>query len=396
MSKSNTWSRFFLIEKVPFSAGIVGLLSLLSLGFVTFRPNRLVTGEPVPLFDALDPFLAGTVALLWVLLLASSILRIPDKIRATVLGLLPCIIIPILLAGAGEYAAKIAVEAGPIARVSLGPGFWAASFALVVVFTDIVQRIRDRPVLLTLLVAFSLGTLLLLLVTGKLDALSLMREFANRKSRFTGELKNHLILAFSAVGVAAFIGIPLGILAHRRTFLRTPTFFTLNTLQTLPSLALFGILIPILSALTIRFPSLTKAGIHGIGAAPAIIALTVYSLLPVARNTYTGFAAVDPAAVDAGRGMGMTSLQLMWKIEVPIASPIILNGVRVALVQAVGLTAVAALIGAGGFGVFIFQGLGQAATDLILLGAIPTIIIAVLADAAMSGIIAIVSPKGLR
>jgi osmoprotectant transport system permease protein len=387
---------FFQIEKVPFSAGIVGFISLLSIGFVTFRANRLVGGEPVSLFYALNPYLAGLVVLLCVLLLAASTLRIPENIRVVLLGALPCVIIPLLFVGAGQYAAETAAETGPIARVSLGPGFWAAVFALVVVFTDIMQRIRKQRVLLTLLAALSFGAFLWLLLSGRLDALSLMREFANRKSRFAGELRSHLILASSAVGAATFIGIPLGILAHRRTSLRTPTFFTLNTLQTLPSLALFGILIPILSALTIRFPALTEVGIHGIGAAPAIIALTVYSLLPVARNTYAGFSAVDPASVDAGRGMGMTSLQLIWRIEVPIASPIILNGVRVALVQAVGLTAVAALIGAGGFGVFIFQGLGQAATDLILLGAVPTIIIAVLADATMNGIIAIVSPKGLR
>jgi len=374
----------------------VGSISLLSLGFVIFRPNRLVSGESVSLLDAVGPFLGVVVVLLCALLLAASTLRIPENIRVVLLGALPCVIIPLLFVGAGQYAARTAVEVGPIARVSLGPGFWAAVFVLIVVFTDIMQRMREQRVLLTLLAALSFGALMWLLLSGKLDALSLMREFANRKSRFTSELRSHLLLAFSAVGAATIIGIPLGILAHRRTSLRTPTFFTLNTLQTLPSLALFGILIPILSALTIRFPALTEVGIHGIGAAPAIIALTVYSLLPVARNTYAGFSAVDPASVDAGRGMGMTSLQLIWRIEVPIASPVILNGVRVALVQAVGLTAVAALIGAGGFGVFIFQGLGQAATDLILLGAVPTIIIAVLADATMNGIIAIVSPKGLR
>ena len=374
----------------------MGFLSLLSLGFVTFRPNRLVDGEAVSFFNALDPALVAAVAVLWVLMLAASVLRIPGDIRAAILGFVPCIVIPLLFMGAGHFAAVTAAQAGPIPRVSLGPAFWAAAFTLIVVFTDVMQRMRRQRVLLALFAALSLGALMWMLLSGKLDDLSLMREFANRKSRFTGELRSHLLLAFSAVGAATFIGIPLGILAHRKTGLRGPTFFTLNTLQTLPSLALFGILIPILSALTVRFPALKEAGIQGIGAAPAIIALTVYSLLPVARNTYTGFAAVDPGAVDAGRGMGMTGRQLMWKVEAPIASPVILNGIRIALVQAIGLTAVAALIGAGGFGVFIFQGLGQAATDLILLGAIPTIIIAVLADSMMNGIIAVVRPKGLK
>lgn len=375
---------------------MVGFISLFTFGFVTFRPNRLVDGEAVSLFNAVDPLPGTIVVLLCCLLLAASLFRIPVSIRTAILAAVPCVLIPLLFAGAGQYALKTTAETGPIARVSLGPGFWALVFTLAVVFTDIAQRTRKQRVLLVLLAVLSSGAFLWLLLSGRLDDLSLMREFANRKSRFSGELKSHLILAFSSVGAATLIGIPLGILTYRRTSLRTPTFFTLNTLQTLPSLALFGILIPILSALTVRFPALKEAGIQGIGAAPAIIALTAYSLLPVARNTYTGFAAVDPGAVDAGRGMGMTGLQLMWKIEAPIASPVILNGIRIALVQAVGLTAVAALIGAGGFGVFIFQGLGQAATDLILLGAIPTIIIAVLADSMMNGIIAVVRPKGLR
>lgn len=384
------------LEKVPFSAGLVGLIGLLTPGFVIFRPNRLVSGEAVSILRAMDPALGVTVVFLWALLLAASVFRIRTDLRTVILGTLPCAIIPIIFSAAGAYSTSMSVEAGPVARVSLGPGFWAATFALTVVFTDVTQRMRRQRTLLVLMAALSLGTMLWILLSGKLDDLSLVREFASRRSRFADELKTHLLLAFTAVGIATVIGIPLGILAHRKVGLRGATFFTLNTLQTLPSLALFGILIPILSYLTIRFPLLKEAGIQGIGAAPAIIALTVYSLLPVARNTFTGFTAVDPSAVDAGRGMGMTDLQLMLRVEAPIASPVILNGIRVALVQAVGLTAVAALIGAGGFGVFIFQGLGQAATDLILLGAIPTIIIAVLADSIMSGVIILASPRGLR
>jgi osmoprotectant transport system permease protein len=151
------------------------------------------------------------------------------------------------------------------------------------------------------------GLVIGLLVSGRLDMLSIMREFTNRRERFFGEMFTHLALVGSSVGLALALGLPLGLLAHRKKRLYNPTFFTLNTLQTMPSLALFGILIPVLAAVTLRFPILSDLGIKGIGAAPAIIALTVYSLLPVARNTYTGFAAVDPAAIEAGTGMGMTS-----------------------------------------------------------------------------------------
>jgi osmoprotectant transport system permease protein len=267
---------------------------------------------------------------------------------------------------------------------------------MVILVTDAFQRSDRQTRIITVLMSLASGTAVLLLaISGRLENLSLMKEFISRQDRFTGELVSHITLAGTAVVFALMIGVPLGILAQRKRKLRGPAFFALNTLQTIPSLALFGILIPTLAALTTRFPVLKEAGIQGIGTAPALIALTVYSLLPVARNTYTGFTAVDPSIVEAGRGMGMTSWQILLKVELPIAFPIIFNGIRVALVQAIGLTAVAALIGAGGLGVFIFQGLGQAATDLILLGAIPTIVIAVLADTAMNGLIAMVKPKGL-
>ena len=111
-----------------------------------------------------------------------------------------------------------------------------------------------------------------------------------------------------------------------------------------------------------------------------MIALTLYGLLPIVRNTFAGFAAVDKAVMEVGRGMGMGPLQIFARVELPIAAPIILSGLRIACVQNIGNTAVAALIGAGGFGIFIFQGLGQSAIDLILLGTIPTIVLALCAD----------------
>jgi osmoprotectant transport system permease protein len=264
-----------------------------------------------------------------------------------------------------------------------------------VILTEAWRKSGDRKGVPALLAAITGLFVIWLLTTGRLDMLSIMHEFANRRERFFEELLTHMLLACSSVFFALAVGIPLGLLAHRNKRFYNPTFFTLNTLQTIPSLALFGILIPLLAAITMKFPFLTEMGIRGIGAAPAIIALTIYSLLPITRNTYTGFETVDPAAIEAGTGMGMTRSQLLFSVEIPIASPIILNGVRVALVQAIGLTAVAALIGAGGLGVFIFQGLGQAANDLILIGAIPTILIAVIVDSMMSGMVHALRPKGL-
>ncbi|UCG37681.1 MAG: ABC transporter permease [bacterium] len=332
----------------------------------------------------------------WIILATTSILKIPERWVNFTLGLLPGALVPTALKVAGGQAERTALASGDIARVSLGAAFWVSLFAAAVIMLDAWHTGGLRRKLTLFSATLGIAVTVYLMVSGEMSHLSILREFINRRERFTGELMAHLALSSSAVGMAVLLGLPLGILAHRKARLRGGAFFVLNTLQTVPSLALFGILIPLLAALTSRFPVLGEAGIQGIGTAPALIALTVYSLLPVARNTFAGFSSVDPAAVDAGRGMGMTGSQLLVRVEFPIASPIILNGIRVALVQAIGLTAVAALIGAGGFGVFIFQGLGQAATDLVLLGAIPTNLIAAAADALLNGLIGVANPRGLR
>lgn len=174
----------------------------------------------------------------------------------------------------------------------------------------------------------------------------------------------HLILVIIALTIAISIGIPLGILITRKKALRQPILAVANILQTIPSLALFGLLIPLV----------------GIGAIPAIVALTLYSFLPIIRNTYTGIMGVDPAVREAGRGMGMTDWQLLTQVELPLAMSVILAGVRVAAVLAIGIATIAAAIGAGGLGVLIFRGISVVNDQLILAGAIPAAAIALLID----------------
>ncbi len=196
--------------------------------------------------------------------------------------------------------------------------------------------------------------------------------------------------------MGTLIGIPLGIWASRSRYTEKPIFFISSIIQTVPSLALFGLLIAPLSALSFAFPVLHQWGISGIGPAPAIIALILYSLLPIVRNTYVGLTRLDPAIVDAGVGMGMRRAQVFRRIEAPLSAPLVLEGVRTAAVQAVGNTAVAALIGAGGLGWFIFQGIAQAANDVVILGALPIIGLALVVDAIMRLVVLIGTPKGLR
>jgi osmoprotectant transport system permease protein len=177
----------------------------------------------------------------------------------------------------------------------------------------------------------------------------------------------HLGLVALAMIIAVAIGIPLGILLTRRASMRRWVLGTANVIQTVPSLALFGFLIPV--------PLL-----GGIGSRTAVVALTLYALLPIIHNTYTGISGVDPAVIEAGRGMGMTDRQLLWKVEIPLSLAVILAGVRVATVISVGTATIAAAIGAGGLGTFIFRGLAMVNNQVILAGAVPAAALAVVAD----------------
>lgn len=180
----------------------------------------------------------------------------------------------------------------------------------------------------------------------------------------TGE---HLLLVAIAMGMAIAMGIPLGILISRRPRLAQPLLSVANAIQTIPSLAIFGFLISV--------PFL-----GGIGTVPSIVALTLYALLPVIQNTYIGVKNVDPAIREAGRGMGMTDWQLLGQVEIPLALGVILAGVRVATVICVGIATIAAAIGGGGLGVFIFRGIATVNNALILAGALPAAVLALVAD----------------
>jgi osmoprotectant transport system permease protein len=177
----------------------------------------------------------------------------------------------------------------------------------------------------------------------------------------------HLWMVGVSTLFAALIGIPAGILIAHWPILNKPVLASANIIQTIPSLALFGFLLPV-PWLGDRVERL------------AILALTLYALLPLIRNTYTGIRGVDPAVVEAGRGMGMTDRQLLFQVELPLAVSVILSGVRVAVVISVGLATIAAAIGAGGLGELIFRGLAMVNNQLILAGAIPAALLALLAD----------------
>jgi osmoprotectant transport system permease protein len=177
----------------------------------------------------------------------------------------------------------------------------------------------------------------------------------------------HLFLVSLSMAIAAALAIPAGILLTRRTFLQRWVLGFANVMQTVPSLALFGFLIPL--------PFL-----GGIGKHTAIVALVLYALLPILRNTLTGILSVDSAVRESAIAMGMTGRQLLWEVELPLATRTILAGLRIATVTTIGTATIAAAIGGGGLGVFIFRGLASVDTTLLLAGAVPAALIAVAAD----------------
>ena len=385
--------RLISLDRVALTGSIIGLASLLT-GWLTLKPNRLVVGTGLSLWGSFDGAGAVAIAGLWLLCLTLSLVKL-RRLRGIVLGITANAVLVLTFILIGLASSRLLQEEAAAARVSLGIGFWVTLVGAYIVISAARRQLDSRRTWRNLVSWSGPAVFAILLSVGWLNKVSIMEEFSGSQQRFVQELLQHIRLFGISVAIGTVIGIPLVIWATRHNYAERPVFFITNIVQTIPSLALFGLLIAPLSALSFAFPVLRDIGIRGVGAAPAIIALTIYSLLPIVRNTYVGIRQVDPAAIDAGLGMGMSRWQVFRRVEVPLAAPLVLEGVRTASVQAVGLTTVAALIGAGGLGWFVFRGIGQAAPDLIVLGAIPIVILALLVDAIMRTIVKLGTPKGL-
>jgi osmoprotectant transport system permease protein len=357
---------------------VTAVFACFGLAFVTHAPNRLVSGLPVSLFAAADG--ARLLGLLpGAVLLAGPFLPRHRATHAAIAAAAAAFMVALWWLAAA-HAATLAETAPPAARTSFGAGFWVLFLCAALALVDAARRLDLRPEAGLVVGGAVCGAIALLGAAGALDQLSLVKELLNRRDVFATAVTRHIVIVAAALIPTVVIGVPLGILAHRRKSVAAVAFPILNIGQTIPSIALFAMLIAPLSGLAAMFPWLKQLGIGGIGLAPAVIALVFYSLLPIVRNTAEGLATVPPAAVEAARAMGMTPMQTFWRVELPLAAPVFLTGLRITTVQAIGLAAVAALIGAGGLGAIMFQGVFANAPDLTVLGAIPVILLAVAAD----------------
>ena len=353
---------------------LLAMAALCGLPFVSSAPNRLVAGEGVYLV-ALWPTLGWPVALVlagfWVLLLSAWL---TSRRSVVACGGSALLLMPALLWLAGTQAAgqgASALVATSLGTTSLASGFWLTTLLLGLMVAESLQRWRAEAAARAAVGLLGLVLCGGLLASGACDALSLLKEAANRPEGLASAVVRHLYIVGLALAFTLCLGLPLGWLAVHRPGAGRAVLPVLNVLQTIPSIALFGLLMAPLAWLASTVPALGRAGLSGVGMAPAVLALTLYGLLPVVRGTWAGLAQLPSGVLQAAHGLGMSVGQRLLRVELPLALPVVLGGVRTAAVQAVGLAAVTALIGAGGLGAVIFEGLFSAAQDVVLLGVLP-------------------------
>lgn len=371
---------------------VLALYLLLALGaayglpFVRVAPNRLVSGEPVFLSDALlhlNGQLIVPLLLALFTLLSVAVLQPRKRITQVLVFLAMAAALACLWLLAGHIAnnANNAIETqNSFARTALGAGFWALGALAWLIGIDAAARLQ-LATLERLLLQIALLLPLLLSLNQGLN-LSIAQEYANHSDVFGPAILRHLQIVMLAVAPALVIGLLLAWRMSKNRELRQAIFPVLNVLQTIPSIALFGLLMAPLAWIALQWPALSRAGIGGVGIAPAVLALLMYALLPIARSALAGLEQVPAEAVYAARAMSMSSRQILWEVELPLALPALLIGLRTAVVQTTGLAAVCALVGAGGLGQIMFDGLFSAANELVILGVIPIVLLAMLADTA--------------
>ena len=340
--------------------------ALVGLDWLAVAPNRLLPGQPVSAWRALALGAALIPALAAV---AEGFGLRGARVNGAVLLV---VAIAIAWLGSGIAAADLVRDRPASARVILGPGFWIVSTGLLVLA---VEQARAGPRWLPAALALSLA----LLVWGgfvlrAFDHLSLVVDYRARAEAVHDALWQHLALAAAALLIACAVTGPLGWAAFRSARVETLANAALGITQVTPAIALFGLLIPLLAAL--------------VAAVPALRGVAAYLALPLLRGLVSGLRSADPAAVEAARAMGFTEGRITREVRIPLALPVLVGALRVAAVQSIGLVTLGGLIGAGGLGAIVFEGMAQFASDLILLGALPVVALALLTDGALAAAVA--------
>ncbi|WP_238180497.1 ABC transporter permease [Methylobacterium haplocladii] len=352
--------------------GIAGGLPLLQIA-----ANRLVVGTPVSAVAAL-----GSRGWLVVgLCLLGGLLQGAGRSRVVAFAALAAFSAALMLLAAGLGAAAADLVAGqpPAARARLASGSWVGLLLLSGLVAAAAARVR-MPGSGWLTLAALMAGFVLLYASGAFDGLSLAMEYRARAGSVRAAVIQHLILSATAVALSA-LGCVL-LYAWRPG--RGAVEIAVNGLQVVPAVALLGGLVALTSGLLTAFPAMRSAGLSALGPGPAILAVAAYLLLPLWRGLEGALRAPDPATIDAARAIGLTSHQTLRDVRLPLGAPILVGALRVASVQSIGLATLGALVGAGGLGGIVFDGMSQFAPDLILLGALPVIGISLIVERALS------------
>ena len=376
-----------------------GIAAASGLAFLSYAPNRLLSGTGISLAQVVNAAdgrftaFALVATLVPALIVGAGVFVQPTRATQFCVALTAAWLLTGLTWVAAEHAAWLATSAPnaqSIARTSFGGAFWILAALAWLAASDAISRLGLKSGWRLAANAAVILPVVTMIATGELNQLSLLKEYINRKDVFDAALLQHVQLVMTSLALALLVGVPVGIASVRNgklmRKLRPPLFATLGIIQTIPSIALFGLLMAPLALLAASVPVLAEWGIKGVGVTPAVIALTLYTLLPVVRSTAAGLDQVPRPVVDAALGMGLSLRQIFWQVEVPLALPVLLAGLRVATVQIIGMAVVAALIGAGGFGAIMFQGLSGGALDLVLLGVVPVAAMALLVDGLLKAV----------
>lgn len=355
----------------------MALAAILGLPLLLAARNRLLPGAAVETSP-------GTLVLLAAPILVATAAAVAAARRPTTFvtwtGLLAALV------ALGSLAAVVAGAASgalaglpPSGRAFVGSGTWLCGGALMVLALALARDLRGGPLALLL----GLATLAVAVRAGAFDALSLAVEYRVRAEAVNGAVVAHLGLAAAALGLALLLAIPLGLVVCRGGRLGGLVDAVAGGIQVVPTIALFGVLVSLLAALLRAAPGLRDLGLAAIGPVPAVVGVAAYLLLPLVRSIQAGLGAPDPAVIESARAMGMTGARILARVRLPLGAPLLLGGLRVATVQAVGLTVLGGLVGAGGLGAIVLEGMAQFAPDLILIGAAPVVALSVALDVAL-------------
>ncbi len=348
--------------------------------YLQLRPNRILSGTDATGFEALGSGMWLLLGL-WALALLGCLPR-TDRAGALLRGLAANAIMVASALLVATRADQFLAEKGDVARVSLGISFWLTLLACYIVIFSALKRL-ERPLARTVVSISGVATIGALLFTGRLGSLSIMREYAVNAETFKMAFSQQLAYTLGATGVALVIGVIAGVASAKNPRVEGPVFATLNIAQVLPALSFIGLLIVPMGWLGANVPGLRALGVSGIGWAPVFLVLLSYALFPITRNVFTALKTLDSGVTDAARGMGMKPAQRLLSVELPLAFPVVLAGVRIAAVQTTSAAILAALVGGGGLGQIVFFGVQQTAEDLVLLGVIPIVGLALTFDASL-------------